>query len=363
MRCDVIPEMDSIVLKEKRESHAPLVLVDIRESFERELGYIKSSVHVAQDTLASQASKIIPNKEHCVVCYCAGGFRSKQAVSALKKIGYSNVWSLRGGFQEWQKFGFEAFYPSSLDEDVRKRYQRQIVLPEVGVAGQKKLLEAKVLLVGVGGLGSAIGAYLAAAGIGTLGIVDGDMVEESNLHRQILHHEDQLGKPKIQSALASIKAINSKTKVIPYYEHLEKNSAYQIMKDYQIVVDGSDNYAARFAINDTCTVLQIPCVYGSVYRFEGQVSVFDTKNGGPCYRCLVPEAPPADQSPSCAQAGVLGVLPGIIGMLQAVETIKIVLGKGDLLRGRLLCYQALEARFKEFAFKKNKYCVCGTLRP
>ncbi len=246
-----------------------------------------------------------------------------------------------------------------LDRDEMRRYQRHLILPEIGMKGQRKLKAARVLLIGAGGLGSPLGLYLAAAGVGTLGILDLDVVEYNNLHRQVLHATDMVGKPKVESAARTIRGINPGVRVVGHETKLSSANAMEILRDYDIVVDGTDNFATRYLVNDACVLLGKPNVYGSIYRFEGQASVFDARVG-PCYRCLFPQPPPPEAVPSCAQAGVLGVLPGIIGVIQATETIKLIVGAGESLLGRLLLFDALEMRFRELKVRKDPNCpVCG----
>jgi molybdopterin/thiamine biosynthesis adenylyltransferase len=294
---------------------------------------------------------------------CAGGVRSLFAAEALKKMGYSNVRSVSGGFNRWKNAGLPFEIPRTLDSEGRKRYSRHLLLPEVGEAGQVKLLESKVLLIGAGGLGSPAAYYLAAAGVGTLGIVDHDVVDRSNLQRQILHTDNRVGTAKVASAREAIESLNPDVKVVGYETRLDSSNVEEILSAYDVVVDGTDNLPTRYLINDACVKLGIPNVHAAVYRFEGQITVFwpeyEKRRGG-CYRCMFPEPPPPGSAPSCSEIGVLGVLPGVLGLLQAVETLKILLDAGDPLVGRMLYYDALSARFSEFKLNRNTECrYCG----
>jgi molybdopterin/thiamine biosynthesis adenylyltransferase len=287
----------------------------------------------------------------------------------LQKLGYRNVASVGGGFSRWKNQGLPVEIPQRLDANSRERYSRHLLMPEVGEAGQLKLLQSKVLLIGAGGLGSPAAFYLAAAGVGTLGLVDHDVVDRSNLQRQIVHTDSRVGTSKVASARQTLEALNPAVKIVPHEVHLDSRNVEDIFKGYDLVVDGSDNFPTRYLVNDACVKLGIPNVHGAVYRFEGQVTVFwprYDKRKGPCYRCLYPEPPPAEFAPSCAEAGVLGVLPGVIGLLQAVEAIKLILKIGDPLVGRLIYYDALAARFDELKLEPNsqcRYCASGVKFP
>jgi molybdopterin/thiamine biosynthesis adenylyltransferase len=282
------------------------------------------------------------------------------AAKTLRDLGYTNVRHLAGGFSDWKRSGFDIVFPKSLTPAQRSRYGRHLLIPEVGEEGQLKLLESRVLMIGAGGLGSPSSLYLAAAGVGTLGIVDGDIVDESNLQRQIVHTTASLGHPKVQSARESIEALNPDVKVIPYEERISSENIERILADgWDVILDGTDNFPTRYLLNDASVWHKIPVVHGSIYRFEGQVTVFKPFEG-PCYRCLFPEPPPPEMAPSCAEGGVLGVLPGIVGSLQANEVIKLLLGIGDPLVGRLLTFDALYTEFNELKLKRNESCpVCG----
>jgi molybdopterin/thiamine biosynthesis adenylyltransferase len=301
----------------------------------------------------------VPDRKTPIVVYCAAGNRSLLAAESLQRLGYENVASLTGGFERWRSEGSAVAATRSLSDADRRRYSRHLLIPEVGEAGQFKLLDSKVLLVGAGGLGSPAAYYLAAAGVGTLGIVDNDTVDESNLQRQILHTADRLGVPKAESARRTLAALNPGIQVRPIEARLSSANVEEIFQGYDIVLDGSDNFPTRYLVNDACVLLGKPNVHGSVYRFEGQVTVFHPPHG-PCYRCLFPEPPPAELAPSCAEAGVLGVLPGVVGLLEAVEVVKLVLGAGDSLVGRLIHYDALKAEFRTLKLRRDPRCAyCG----
>jgi molybdopterin/thiamine biosynthesis adenylyltransferase len=306
--------------------------------------------------LESSVAAHIRTPDQEVVLYCAGGARSALAAKTLQDMGYSNVWSLEGGFVRWKRDGLPWKTPDSLSSDQRARYSRHILLPEVGEAGQVELLESKVLLVGAGGLGSPAAIYLAAAGIGTIGIVDFDVVDVSNLQRQVLHNLDRLGQSKVESARETLTALNPDVKVEPHDVRLSADNVLDILSGYDVIVDGGDNFPTRYLVNDASLHLRKPVVHGSIFRFEGQVSVFDPYEG-PCYRCQYPEPPPPELAPSCAEAGVLGVLPGIIGSIQAVEAIKLILGIGETLVGRLLTYDALAQEFIDLRIRRDPECL------
>lgn len=289
----------------------------------------------------------VPDRDTPLVVICAGGTRSAFAAKTLNELGYTDVVSVMGGFNQWKDEGRDWSTPAALSADQRNRYKRHLLLPEVGETGQQELLHAKVLLLGAGGLGSPAALYLAAAGVGTLGIIDMDVVDESNLQRQILHNMDRIGDRKVDSAKKTLTLLNPDVNVVTYDVRLDASNVEQILEGYDVVVDGTDNFPTRFMVNDASVKLGIPVVHGSIFRFEGMVTVFDPQNG-PTYRDMVPEPPPAELAPSCAEAGVLGVLPGIVGSIQAIETIKLILGLGDPLVGRLLAYDSLEQSFREY---------------
>jgi len=349
---EVAPEdvQKMIEVKEK------ITLIDVRESEEYRSGHLPGAVSVPRGFLEMRIEEAIVDHTAPLVMYCAGGVRSLFATETLKNMGYTSVLSMTGGFNGWAKKGFSVETPTLLSEKDRRRYSRHLLIPEVGEQGQIKLLKSKVLLIGAGGLGCPVAYYLAAAGVGTLGIVDFDVVDESNLQRQILHTTDRVGTSKIKSAMQTLSAFNSDVKIIPFEERITSSNIERIMQDFDIVVDGSDNFPTRYLVNDACVKLKKPCVHGSVYRFEGQVTVFDPQRGGPCYRCLYKEPPPPELAPSCADAGVLGVLPGVIGLLEAVETVKLILEIGEPLIGRVVAYDALEGAFQTFKLRKDPTC-------
>ncbi|MEC8986269.1 MAG: molybdopterin-synthase adenylyltransferase MoeB [Actinomycetota bacterium] len=328
------------------------VVLDVREPDEYEQGTIASSLHIPRGNLESSIEGAVPNKEAQVIAMCAGGARSAFAAQTLQNLDYENVVSMDGGFNQWKDENRTWVIPQTLSSDKRNRYQRHLLLPEIGDEGQMKLLDSKVLCIGAGGLGSPASLYLAAAGVGTLGIVDMDVVDESNLQRQILHNEDRVGEAKVDSAKKTLTSLNRDVDVITYNMRLSADNIEEIISAYDVVVDGTDNFPIRYILNDASAKTGIPVVHGSIFRFEGQVTVFDPKVG-PTYRDMVPEPPPPELAPSCAEAGVLGVLPGIIGSLQGLEAIKILLGLGNSLVGRLLTFDALEMSFREFKLHRD----------
>jgi sulfur-carrier protein adenylyltransferase/sulfurtransferase len=335
------------------------LFLDVREADEYAQGAIPGAMHLPRGFLEVQIEGRLPDKSRQVVVYCAGGTRSAFAAKSLQDLGYSDVVSMAGGFNKWKDEGRAWSVPRTLDAEQRNRYHRHLLLPEVGEAGQQKLLESRVLLLGAGGLGSPAALYLAAAGVGTIGIVDMDVVDASNLQRQILHNLDRVGDRKVDSAKKTITALNPDVDVVTYDVRLGADNVLDVIDGYDVIVDGTDNFPTRYLLNDAALVKRIPVVHGSIFRFEGQVTVFNPYVG-PCYRCLIPEPPPAELAPSCAEAGVLGVLPGIVGSLQAVEALKLLLGIGDPLVGRLLAYDALEQSFRTFKLQRDPQCpACG----
>ncbi len=333
--------------------------LDVRELDEFEQGMIPGAVFIPRGHLESQVENKLPKRDAPIVIYCAGGIRSAFAAKTLQELGYQDVVSMAGGFGRWKNEGRPWITPAVLDAEQRNRYQRHILLPEIGEEGQQKLLQSKVLLLGAGGLGSPAALYLAAAGVGTLGVVDMDIVDASNLQRQILHSTDRIGERKVDSAKKTLTALNPDVNVVTYDVRFGADNILDILDDYDVVVDGTDNFPTRYLLNDASLLKRIPVVHGSIFRFEGQVTVFDPYNG-PCYRCLLPEPPPPELAPSCSEAGVLGVLPGIVGSLQALEAIKLLLDLGEPLRGRLLAYDALETSFRTFKVRRDPQCpACG----
>jgi len=328
------------------------VVLDVREPDEFDEGALDGAIHIPRGHLEAQVENRISDKSAPVVVYCAGGVRSAFAARTLGELGYSDVVSMDGGFGRWKDEGREWTKPASLTADQKIRYQRHLLLPEVGVEGQAKLLASKVLLLGAGGLGSPAALYLAAAGVGTIGIVDMDEVDASNLQRQILHNLDRVGQRKVDSAAETLRALNPDVEVKTYDTRLDASNIEEILTGYDLVVDGADNFPSRYLLNDASVKLGIPVVHGSIFRFEGMVSVFDPR-GGPTYRDMVPEPPPAELAPSCAEAGVLGVLPGIVGSIQALEAIKLLLDIGDPLVGRILAIDTTEMSFRTFNLKAD----------
>jgi sulfur-carrier protein adenylyltransferase/sulfurtransferase len=354
-----ISEIDAAHARERIESGEPVV-VDVREQDEWDEGHVPGAVHVPRGHLESRIERLAPDTSRPVVVYCSAGNRSAFAAKTLTDLGYEDVVSLAGGFTDWKRNGFPVQLQAGLDAPRRARYSRHLLIPEVGEEGQLKLLDSKVLLIGAGGLGSPASLYLAAAGVGRIGIVDADVVDESNLQRQIVHSTESLGEPKVESAKRTIEALNPDVEVVAYKERLTSENIERILADgWDVIVDGADNFPTRYLVNDASIWHKIPVVHGSIYRFEGQVTVFKPYEG-PCYRCLFPTPPPPELAPSCAEGGVLGVLPGVIGSLQASEALKLALGIGEPLVGRLLLFDALAATFDEVKLRRDPDCpVCG----
>jgi len=346
-----IREVDTATADEWRRKPGAVVL-DVREPDEYEQGAIPGALHIPRGQLESNIEARVTDRDTPLIVHCAGGTRSAFAAKTLEEMGYTDVVSVAGGFNKWKDEGRDWKVPRSLTPEQRNRYQRHILLPEVDIEGQLKLLDSKVLLLGAGGLGSPAALYLAAAGVGTIGIIDMDVVDESNLQRQILHNLERIGDRKVDSAKKTISLINPDVNVVTYDVRLGADNVMDILAGYDVIVDGTDNFPTRYLVNDASVKLGIPVVHGSIFRFEGMVTVFDPKNG-PTYRDMHPEPPPAEMAPSCAEAGVLGVLPGIIGSVQAIETIKLLLGLGDPLIGRLLAYDSLEQSFREFKVRRD----------
>lgn len=334
-------------------------LLDVREKDEWDQGHLDGAVFLPRGFLEVKVERLLTDKSRPVVIYCAGGVRSALAARSLTQLGYADVRSMAGGYSAWKDQGLPIVVPESLGNDQMSRYSRHLLIPEVGEAGQLKLMRSRVLLVGAGGLGSPAAVYLAASGVGTIGLVDNDVVDESNLQRQILHWTSSVGIPKTDSARRTLFEINPGVKVRTHNLRLDASNALEIMSDYDVIVSGSDNFATAYLVNDASILLRKPVAYGSIFRFDGQASTF-VPFEGPCYRCLYPEATPPELAPSCDEAGVLGVLPGTIGLIQATETIKLLLGIGRPLTGRLLTYDALESRFMEVRVRRDPNCqACG----
>ena len=354
-----IPEVSVEDVRARLEREPGVALLDVREKDEYREGHLEGAVSLPRGFLEIRVEETVPDKRRPIVAYCAGGTRSLIAARTLKEMGYTNVVSMTGGFTAWKNAGLPFRQDHQFTQEQLTRYSRHFMLPEVGEAGQAKLLAAKVLLLGAGGLGSPTALYLAAAGVGTLGIVDHDVVDLSNLQRQILHTNDRIGMPKVESARLTLEALNPDVRVVMHPERLSSENALEIFKDYDIIVDGCDNFPTRYLVNDACVLANKPNVHGSIFQFDGQASVF-YPGKGPCYRCLYPEPPPAEMAPSCAEAGVLGVLPGLIGTIQALETIKLILGKGDPLVGKLICFNTLTMEIATLNLKRDAGCpMCG----
>jgi molybdopterin/thiamine biosynthesis adenylyltransferase/rhodanese-related sulfurtransferase len=355
-----IAEVDASEAARLIESADPPALVDIREQDEWDEGHIPNAVHIPRGNLESRIEAAVPDRSKPVLLYCAAGNRSAFGAKTLEELGYEQVASLAGGYTDWKRNGHETVLPRTLAPERRARYSRHLLIPEVGEAGQLKLLDTRMLLIGAGGLGSPASLYLAAAGVGTLGIVDDDAVDSSNLQRQIIHSTDRLGESKAESAKRTIEALNPDVSVKVFKERLTSENVDRILGEgWDVIVDGADNFPTRYLLNDASIWHGIPVVHGSIYRFEGQVTVFKPHDG-PCYRCLFPQPPPPELAPSCAEGGVLGVLPGIVGSLQANEALKLALGIGDPLIGRLLLFDALAPSFTEIKLRRDPACpVCG----
>ena len=354
-----IAEVDASRARELLDENDPLVL-DVREQDEWDEGHLPGAIHIPRGNLESRIERAEPDRSRAIVVYCAAGNRSAFAAKTLEELGYEDVVSLSGGFTDWKRNGFPIELSAGLDAPKRARYSRHLLIPEVGEQGQLKLLDSKVLLIGAGGLGSPASLYLAAAGVGRIGIVDADVVDDSNLQRQIIHSTEVLGEPKVESAKRTLEALNPDVQVVPYQERLTSENVDRILADgWDLIVDGADNFPTRYLVNDASIWHDIPVVHGSIYRFEGQVTVFKP-GAGPCYRCLFPAPPPPELAPSCAEGGVLGVLPGVIGSLQTNEALKLALGIGEPLVGRLLLFDALAAEFTEVSIRRDPDCpVCG----
>jgi sulfur-carrier protein adenylyltransferase/sulfurtransferase len=353
----VVPEVSAEeVHKRGRDGH---VLLDVRERNEFEEGYIPGAVHLSKGFLEVQIEDRVPDRSTPITLYCAVGVRSLLAAQSLREMGYEDVESMAGGFGTWKQKGYEFVVPKLLTQEQKVRYSRHLLVPEVGEEGQQKLLAAKVLLIGAGGLGAPAALYLAAAGVGTIGLLDFDSVDLSNLQRQVIHTNDRIGMPKTESARIQINALNPDVKVVEHRAMLSSENAREIFEQYDIVVNGCDNFPTRYLANDVALFTKKPLVDGGIFRFEGQVTTV-LPHQSPCYRCRYPAPPPPEEAPSCAEAGVLGILPGIVGILQATEVVKLIIGHGELLTGRLLHIDALDMRFREFRIPRDPHCpVCG----
>jgi molybdopterin/thiamine biosynthesis adenylyltransferase/rhodanese-related sulfurtransferase len=342
-----------------RRDQDNLAIVDVREASEWEQGHVPDAIHVSRSYLEQNIEAAVPDRSTPIVLYCAGGVRSLFAGETLQELGYTDVASMSGGFQSWKSQGLPWTMPVVLSNEQKQRYSRHLLIPEVGSEGQARLLESKVLIIGAGGLGSPAALYLAAAGVGTIGLVDFDVVDVSNLQRQVLHTTGRVGDKKVDSARKAITDLNPDVKVVTYEEMLTSGNVDRLIEGYDVVLDGTDTFDTRYLLNDAAVARGIPVVHASVFRFEGQLTVFKPYEG-PCYRCLYPSPPPPELAPGCSVAGVLGVVPGIMGLLQTNEILKLLLEIGDPLIGRLLLFDALESDFTELRLKRDQSCpVCS----
>jgi adenylyltransferase/sulfurtransferase len=354
-----VPEVSPEDAKARLADGKKPVLLDVREREEFRQGYIPDAISIPRGFLEIRVEETVPDKKTPVITYCASGTRSLLAGRILKELGYEDVVSMRGGYNAWKNQGLPITMDRQFTAEQQIRYSRHFLLPEVGEAGQAKLLDAKVLLIGAGGLGSPAALYLAAAGVGTLGIVDMDVVDLSNLQRQILHTNDRIGMAKVESARKTLQALNPDVRIVEFQEHLTSENAFRIFEQFDIVVNGCDNFPTRYLANDACVLLKKPLVDGAIWQFEGQATVFNPP-AGPCYRCMFPEPPPPGAVPSCAEAGVLGVLPGIVGCVQALEAIKLILGTGKPLIGRMMHFDTLAGEVRILKLRRDPNCkVCG----
>jgi len=354
-----IKEVSPQEVREKLNPANGFTLLDVREGDEWEQGHLDKAVFLPRGFLEQKADKTLPNKQQSIVVYCAGGVRSALATKTLQDLGYTNVVSMAGGYGQWKAAGYPIVVPQKIGKDQMARYSRHLLIPEVGEEGQMKLLRSKVLLVGAGGLGSPAGVYLAASGVGTIGIVDNDIVDDSNLQRQILHWTSSVGMPKVDSARRTLFEVNPDVKVRTHNLRLDASNVLDILSEYDAIVSGSDNFTTAYMVNDAAVMLKKPVLYGSIFRFDGQASTFIPYEG-PCYRCIFANAAPPELAPSCDEAGVLGVLPGMVGLIQATEAIKVLLNIGTPLVGRLLVYDALEMSFRQLKVRRDPNCTtCG----
>src|SRR4051795_12105775 len=357
-----IREVDTAGAAEAMAARPETVVLDVREPDEYEQGALPGAVHIPRGHLESKIETHVPDRSTPIVIHCASGVRSAFAAKTLQDLGYTDVVSMAGGFNKWKDEGRNWHTPQTVSPDQRNRYHRPLLLPEVGEKAQQKLLNSRVLLLGAGGLGSPAALYLAAAGVGTIGIIDMDVLADSNLQRQILHNVDRIGERKVDSAKKTLTAMNPDVNVVTFDVRLGADNVVDIFNQFDVIVDGTDNFPTRYLVNDASLKTRTPVVHGSIFRFEGQASVYMPYEG-PCYRCQVPEPPPAELAPSCAEAGVLGVLPGIIGSIQAMEAIKLLLGIGDPLVGRLLAYDAYEETFRTFKVPRDPECAACSIDP
>ncbi|MGD9763229.1 MAG: molybdopterin-synthase adenylyltransferase MoeB [Candidatus Binatia bacterium] len=355
----VVPEWTPDEVRQRLSNGAGYALIDVRETSEYREGHLAGALSVPRGFLDLRIEQAVPDKQTPIILYCGSGARSLLAGRTLREMGYGNVVSMSAGYSGWKGAGHPWVADRQFTPDQLNRYSRHFLLPEVGEAGQAKLLDAKVLCIGAGGLGSPAAFYLAAAGVGTIGIVDMDVVDVSNLQRQILHTNDRVGMPKVESAQKTLNALNPDVKVIGYQERVTSENIMRLISDYDVVIDGCDNFPTRYLVNDACFIANKPNVHGSIFQFEGQATVF-YPGKGPCYRCLFPEPPPPGAAPSCAEAGVLGVLPGLVGCVQALETIKVILGAGKPLIGRMMYFDTLSMELRIHKLRKDPDCpLCG----
>ena len=355
----LVPELSPAEVKQQLDRGQKYVLLDVREKEEYRDGHLEGALSLPRGFLEIRVEESIPDHATPIVAYCAGGTRSLIAARTLREMGYQNVTSMSGGFTGWKNAGLPFSVDRQWTAEQATRYSRHFLLPEVGEIGQAKLLDAKVLCIGAGGLGSPTALYLAAAGVGTIGIVDHDVVDLSNLQRQILHTNDRIGLPKVESAEVTLRALNPDVKVVKFQERLSSDNVRRIFEGFDIIVNGCDNFPTRYLANDACVFMKKPLVDGSIFQFEGNASVFYPPHG-PCYRCLFPEPPPPGAAPSCAEAGVLGVLPGLVGCVQAVETIKLILGQGKPLIGRMIHFDTMSMDVRVLKLRRDPNCVvCG----
>jgi len=358
----VIPEVPVEEVKTRLERGEQWTLLDVREREEYREGHLEGALSLPRGFLEMRVEETVPEKHTPIIAYCAGGVRSLMAARTLKEMGYENVMSMTGGYTAWKNAGYKWVANRQFTPEQITRYARHFTLPEVGETGQAKLLDAKVLCIGAGGLGSPVALYLAAAGVGTIGIIDHDVVDLSNLQRQILHTNDRVGMPKVKSAQQTLNALNPDVRVIGFNERLSSENVMRIITDFDVIVNGCDNFPTRYLINDACVMAKKPLVDGSIFQFEGHATVFSPGHG-PCYRCLFPEPPPPGAAPSCAEAGVLGVLPGLVGCVQAVEAMKLILGIGRPLIGRMMHFDTLSAEVRMLKLRRDPNCVVCSDHP
>jgi adenylyltransferase/sulfurtransferase len=354
-----IPEWSPDEVRQRMSNGGGYTLIDVREKEEYREGHLAGALSVPRGFLDMRIEETVPDKDAKIILYCAGGTRSLLAGRTMHELGYRNVVSMSGGYSGWKNAGHPWEADRQFTADQLNRYSRHFLLPEVGEAGQAKLLDAKVLCIGAGGLGSPTAFYLAAAGVGTIGIVDMDTVDVSNLQRQILHTNDRVGMPKVESAQKTLNALNPDVKIIGIQDRVSSENIMELIRDYDVIVDGCDNFPTRYLVNDACYMAGKPNVHGSIFQFEGQATVF-YPDKGPCYRCLFPEPPPPGAAPSCQEAGVLGVLPGLVGCVQALETMKVILGVGKPLIGRMIYFDTLSMELRIHKLRKDPGCpLCG----